>query len=89
MNIESRVDAYAWPNVSEHLDADGWATVKKLPTTSECEAVAGLFADDRHFRSHIVMAGRTNIFRFTTCFTSTHSWSALGGDSSLASSLLC
>jgi hypothetical protein len=29
---------------------------KKLLTTSECEAVAALYADDRHFRSHIVMA---------------------------------
>ena len=56
MSIDSRVDAYPWSSVSEHLDAHGWAMVKKLLTTSECEAVAGLYADDRHFRSHIVMA---------------------------------
>jgi len=56
MNIDSRVDAYPWSSVSEHLDAHGWAMVKKLLTNSECEAVAGLYADDRHFRSHIVMA---------------------------------
>ena len=56
MNIDSRVDAYPWSSVSEHLDAHGWAMVKELLTTSECEAVAGLYADDRHFRSHIVMA---------------------------------
>jgi hypothetical protein len=30
--------------------------VKKLLTASESEAVASLYADDRHFRSHIVMA---------------------------------
>ena len=56
MNIESRVGAYPWSSVSEHLDAHGWAMVKNLLTTKECEAVAGLYADDRHFRSHIVMA---------------------------------
>jgi hypothetical protein len=56
MNIDSRVDAYPWSRVSEHLDAHGWAMVEKLLTTSECEAVAGLYADDRHFRSHIVIA---------------------------------
>src|SRR3989449_1732010 len=55
MNIDSRVDAYPWSSVSEHLDAHGWAMVKKLLTTSECDAVAGLYADERHFRSHIVM----------------------------------
>ena len=41
MNIDSRVDAYPWSSVSEHLDAHGWAMVKKLLTTSECEPFAG------------------------------------------------
>ena len=56
LNIDSRVDAYPWPGISEHLDAHGWAIVEKLLTASECEAIAGLYADDRRFRSHIVMA---------------------------------
>jgi uncharacterized protein len=56
MDIDSRIDAYPWPSISEHLDADGWAMIKKLLTASECEAIAGLYADDHHFRSHIVMA---------------------------------
>ena len=55
-NIDSGVDGYPWSKVSEHLDEHGWALVKNLLTSSECEAVAGLDADDRHFRSHIVMA---------------------------------
>jgi len=55
-NIDSGVDDYPWSKVSEHLDEHGWALVKNLLTSSECEAVAGLYADDRHFRSHIVMA---------------------------------
>ena len=56
MDIESRVDAYEWSSISEHLDARGWAMAKNLLTASECEAVAGLYANDRLFRSHIVMA---------------------------------
>jgi hypothetical protein len=56
MSIDSRLDAYSWSSISEHLDAHGWAMVKNLLTTSECQAVAGLYADDHRFRSHIVMA---------------------------------
>src|SRR3954470_13190253 len=56
MNIDTRVGAYPWSSVSGHLDAHGWAIVNNLLTISECDAVAGLYADDRHFRSHIVMA---------------------------------
>ena len=55
-NIDSRVNGCPWSKVSEHLDEHGWALVKNLLTSSECEAVAGLYADDRHFRSHVVMA---------------------------------
>src|SRR6266850_994275 len=56
MDIDARVGAYPWSSVSSHLDAHGWAMLEQLLTASECEAVAGLYADDRHFRSHIVMA---------------------------------
>jgi len=56
MDIDSRIDAYPWPNISKHLDAHGWAIIKRLLTASECAAVAGLYTDDDHFRSHIVMA---------------------------------
>lgn len=56
VDIESRVDAYGWSTISEHLDAHGWAMLPKLLTAGECEAIADLYSDDRHFRSHIVMA---------------------------------
>jgi hypothetical protein len=56
VDIDSRIDAYPWPNISKHLDAHGWAIIKGLLTASECETVARLYADDHHFRSHIVMA---------------------------------
>jgi hypothetical protein len=55
-DISSRVDACNWSSIEEHLDANGWAIMGKLLSASECGALAGLYADDRHFRSHIVMA---------------------------------
>ena len=54
--IDSRIDAYPWPDISKHLDAYGWAMLENVLTASECDAVAGLYAEHRHFRSHIVMA---------------------------------
>ena len=55
-DVESRVNAYDWPGIAEHLDGNGWAIVKNLLEASECRAIAGLYDDDRLFRSHIVMA---------------------------------
>ena len=54
--IDSRIDAYPWPDISKHLDVYGWAMLENVLTASECDAVAGLYAEHRHFRSHIVMA---------------------------------
>jgi hypothetical protein len=50
------VGDYHWPLIAEHLDAHGWALLPKLLTASECATMAGLYTDDRLFRSHIVMA---------------------------------
>jgi uncharacterized protein len=55
-DVESRVNAYDWPGIAEHLDGNGWAIVQNLLEASECRAIAGLYDDDRLFRSHIVMA---------------------------------
>jgi hypothetical protein len=54
--IERRVESCDWASVSTHLDGYGWAMVRNLLTTDECETVACLYVDDRHFRSHVVMA---------------------------------
>ena len=54
--IANRVETIDWAEVSNHLDGYGWAMFEKLLTADECEAIAGLYADDRRFRSHIVMA---------------------------------
>lgn len=56
MSLAGRVEAIDWEGVSAHLDAYGWAMFERLLTADECEAIAGLYADDRRFRSHIVMA---------------------------------
>ncbi len=56
VDIDRRLEAVDWASVSTHLDGHGSAMLEKLLTAEECEAIAGLFADDRHFRSHIVMA---------------------------------
>ena len=55
-DVESRVNAYDWPGIAEHLAGNGWAILKNLLEASECRAIAGLYDDDRLFRSHIVMA---------------------------------
>jgi hypothetical protein len=54
--IVRSVNDYDWTNVSEHLDAYGWAMLQNLLTSGECTAIAGLYDDDSKFRSHIVMA---------------------------------
>ena len=56
ISIADRVDTIDWADVSTHLDGCGWAMFEKLLTADECESIAGLYADDRRFRSHIVMA---------------------------------
>jgi hypothetical protein len=50
------VNAYNWEQISEHLDAHGWAVLPQLLTAGECAALAGLYDDDSKFRSRIVMA---------------------------------
>ena len=45
-----------WTGVSTHLDEHGWAMAEKLLTADECEAIAGLYDDERRFRSRVIMA---------------------------------
>jgi hypothetical protein len=56
VDINTRVDAVDWASTSTHLDGYGWAMLKTLLTADECASVAGLYEDDRRFRSHVVMA---------------------------------
>jgi len=56
VDIDKRVAAADWASVSTHLDGYGWAMLRKLLTAEECEAIVGLYEDDRRFRSRVVMA---------------------------------
>jgi hypothetical protein len=56
VDINTRVEAVDWATASTHLDSYGWAMLKTLLTADECERIAGLYEDDRRFRSHVVMA---------------------------------
>jgi uncharacterized protein len=54
--IEARVEAFDWAGVSTQLDGYGWAMLGNLLSIAECGTIAGLYAEDCHFRSHVVMA---------------------------------
>ncbi len=42
--------------VEQDLDAEGNAIVERLLSPKECRTIAGLYAKDGNFRSHVVMA---------------------------------
>lgn len=50
------VERFDWNEIGTNLNAFGAAVLPKLLTPSECEAIAALYADEKHFRSHIYMA---------------------------------
>jgi uncharacterized protein len=53
--IAARVDAIDWTQATAELDAQGCVLLKGLLSREECGALAALYADDKHFRSRIVM----------------------------------
>ncbi|MGE7469823.1 2OG-Fe(II) oxygenase [Bosea sp. NPDC003192] len=55
-SAEARVATYDWGVLADELDGFGSAVLPKLLTLEECRAVAALYPDESHFRSHIVMA---------------------------------
>src|SRR5215218_5323301 len=54
-DIPARVEAVDWPQATADLDAQGCAVLKGLLSPEECAALAGLYSDDKSFRSRIVM----------------------------------
>ena len=56
MPAEARVAAFDWQAVTGDLDASGCAVLPKLLSPEECAAIAALYPDERHFRSHVIMA---------------------------------
>jgi len=55
-SAEARVAAYDWKALAGELDSFGCAVLAKLLAPEECRAIAGLYPDESHFRSHVVMA---------------------------------
>jgi hypothetical protein len=54
--IESRVDNVGWAKVRANLDVQGWAIAPQLLTHAEADSVAGLYRQDRGFRSQVIMS---------------------------------
>src|ERR671910_3379560 len=55
-DISQRVKTIEWERVSQDLDAQGSAIVKRLITPAECDGLAQLYLEDGIFRSRVVMA---------------------------------
>jgi uncharacterized protein len=55
-SLQRRVEEYDWSRVASDLDSFGCAVLKESLTPSECQDLASLYPDDKHFRSHIHMA---------------------------------
>jgi uncharacterized protein len=54
-NIEQRISAIDWQQVSTDLDAEGHAIIKQVLSAYECEELSGLYQNDQLFRSRVVM----------------------------------
>lgn len=54
-SVKARVRALDWKALSDELDARGCARVQRLLTTQECDAVSALYAQEKPFRSRVVM----------------------------------
>lgn len=55
-SVEARIAAHDWGALAADLDARGRAILPGLLSPGECRAVAALYPDESHFRSHVVMA---------------------------------
>lgn len=55
-NPGDRVAACDWPTIRDDLNAFGSAVLPQLLTAEECSAMAALYPDEIHFRSHVIMA---------------------------------
>jgi hypothetical protein len=55
-DAESRLAHTDWAALSAALDSQGCAVIEQLLTPDECRALAALYPQGNHFRSHIHMA---------------------------------
>jgi hypothetical protein len=53
--LRERIDAVDWSDVTARLEHHGAATIDKLLSTRQCDALAALYAREEGFRSRVVM----------------------------------
>jgi len=53
--MTGRVDRLDWERISQELDKYGNASLPRILTPDECDALAAMYPDDKHFRSRVVM----------------------------------
>jgi uncharacterized protein len=54
-DADARLRVFDWASVADDLDAQGCAMLEALLSPHECRELAGLYADDKLFRSRVVM----------------------------------
>lgn len=55
-DVAARIAALDWPHIGADLEASGCARIEGLLGAASCDALAGLYSEDRRFRSRVVMA---------------------------------
>ncbi|AXK81433.1 proline hydroxylase [Pseudolabrys taiwanensis] len=55
MDMAKTLQQSDWSRVADDLAARGSAVIERLVSPQECRALAALYPDDAHFRSHVVM----------------------------------
>jgi hypothetical protein len=55
-DIDMRTEALDWAAMASSLDAHGCSVTGPLLTAEECEALAARYAEDKPFRSRVIMA---------------------------------
>jgi hypothetical protein len=53
---QARVAAYDWQTLAGELDSYGCAVLPELLSSLECRAIADLYPEEKHFRSHVHMS---------------------------------
>lgn len=54
-SIADRIDALDWKAVTDSLSHRGYAVTAQILSAEECASLAGMYADEIRFRSHVVM----------------------------------
>jgi len=55
-SVGRRVSKYDWTTIASELNDFGCTRIETLMTPDECGAIAALYSEEQHFRSHIHMA---------------------------------